>query len=129
MHATMRPTTLLHVLVLGLSSNFVSGDVVVAISNVEPLPLKTAGQAATALEILMQSCPEEIQPGSSGSNATVIVASYVNEPHDLAILNGKLYASSDSLVRGTIDTWAQHQNLVLRPHVSGLRYWGSSNYT
>ncbi|KAM4058800.1 hypothetical protein HRG_008309 [Hirsutella rhossiliensis] len=108
---------LLPLLLLGLTSSVANADIVVSVSDVKPLPLKTASTASTALQLFQQSCPEEIQPVGSGPQAKVIVSSYADSPHDLAIANGKLYASSDSLVRGAIDAWAQHQSLVLRPDV------------
>lgn len=55
--------------------------------------------------------------GIPGHPAEIIASSHKAGPHDLAVSNGKLYASSDSLVRGAIDAWAQHQHLVLRPDV------------
>lgn len=109
---------LLPLVLLGLTSSVVNADIVVSVSDVEPLPLATASTASTAQQLFQQSCPEEVRPVlGSGPRAKVIVSSYSDGPHDLAIPNGKLYASSDSLVRGAIDAWAQHQNLVLRPDV------------
>ncbi|KAF4506003.1 hypothetical protein G6O67_006132 [Ophiocordyceps sinensis] len=108
---------LLPLLLVGLASSVAHADMIVSVSSVKPLPLKAASTASTALQLFQQSCPEEIQPPGSGPAASVIVSSFAEQPHDLAIPNGKLYASSDSLVRGAIDAWAQHQSLVLRPDV------------
>ncbi|RDA96163.1 hypothetical protein CP533_1675 [Ophiocordyceps camponoti-saundersi (nom. inval.)] len=105
----MAPKLLL--LALGLSTSLVRADVVVPFTNVQPLPLKSVSTISSDMELFEKSCPEEIQPGG----AKVIVSSYSDMQHDLAGNDSKLYASSDSLVRGAIDAWAQHQHLVLRP--------------
>ncbi|RDA87012.1 hypothetical protein CP532_6710 [Ophiocordyceps camponoti-leonardi (nom. inval.)] len=107
----MAPKLLL--LALGLSTSLVRADVVVPFSDVQPLPLRTTSTISSDMELFEKSCPEEIQPGG----AKVIVSSYSHVQHNLADNDTKLFASSDSLVRGAIDAWAQHQHLVLRPEV------------
>ncbi|PFH63149.1 hypothetical protein XA68_17258 [Ophiocordyceps unilateralis] len=106
-------TRTLLLLALGLSTSLVSADIFVPVSTVRPLPLPESGWASTAMDLFEKSCPEEIQPGG----AKVIVSSYSDKPHNLAISNNKVFPSSDSLVRGAIDAWAHHQHLVLRPDV------------
>lgn len=62
---------------------------------------------ATTPDILFEhSCPNEHH---THTNASVIISS------QLPFASGTIYPSSDSFVRGTIDAWAQHQHLVLRP--------------
>ncbi|RCI09693.1 hypothetical protein L249_3856 [Ophiocordyceps polyrhachis-furcata BCC 54312] len=107
----MAPKLLL--LALGLSKCLVRADVVVPFQNVQPLPLRDTSTISSDMELFEKSCPEEVQPGG----AKVIVSSYSHMKHDLAGNDTTLYASSDSLVRGAIDAWAQHQHLVLRPDV------------
>ncbi|KJZ74557.1 hypothetical protein HIM_06153 [Hirsutella minnesotensis 3608] len=112
----MTRAALFQVLALGLST-LANADIVVPVSDVKPIPLQTLGTASSALQLFEQSCPEQVQAAGAGPAANVIVSSYSDRPHDLAIANGTVYASSDSLVRGAIDAWAQHQDLVLRPDV------------
>jgi hypothetical protein len=60
------------------------------------------------LYLLKTSCQREY---GSNSNGTVHLSNFQNFDQDGA----KIYPTSDGFIRGTIDAWAQHQHLVLRP--------------
>ncbi|KAL7941503.1 hypothetical protein V8C42DRAFT_177344 [Trichoderma barbatum] len=85
-------------------------------SDVAPLPLSTAGTVKSASELLRQSCPEEFPPRTPYS-PELLMSSFADfgSDDDSAFANGTIYESSDSLVRGAIEAWGQHQSLVLRP--------------
>ncbi|KAL7811358.1 hypothetical protein V8C26DRAFT_422453 [Trichoderma gracile] len=84
--------------------------------DVDPLPLSTAGTVTSASELLRQSCPEEFPPHTPYSPELLMssFADFGAEDQD-AFANGTIYESSDSLVRGAIEAWGQHQSLILRP--------------
>ncbi|PHH66013.1 hypothetical protein CDD81_538 [Ophiocordyceps australis] len=92
-----------------------AGEMLVKVSDVAALSLQKQGLVASSKELLGQSAPEVL----AGGNTVQVIASSWNqlEPSDMAIKNGQLYASSDSFVRGAIDAWAHHQQLILRPEV------------
>ncbi|POR32360.1 Uncharacterized protein TPAR_07420 [Tolypocladium paradoxum] len=122
---------LLHLLVLGLSSGLAAGGIVVPISDVKPLPLKTDGAVSSARELFRKSCPEEVSPQNPYKAPEVLMSSYADfgAPDDVSVLgNGTIFASSDSLVRGAVDAWAQHQHLVLRPDVVWFEVLAQLNF-
>lgn len=108
---------LLLLLALAGVSPFAAGDITVPVSQVSPLPLETAGAVTSATELFRQSCPEESSSMNSYPPPEVLMSSYTDFGEHDSIMgqNGTLFASSDSVVRGAIEAWAQHQHLVLRP--------------
>ncbi|PHH76827.1 hypothetical protein CDD82_3789 [Ophiocordyceps australis] len=107
--------TRLSLLAAVILSAMAAAEMVVKVSNVAPVSLQTQGLVASSKELLEQSAPEEFP---AGNTVNVIASSWDQlEPNDLAISKGKLYASSDSFVRGAVDAWAHHQQLILRPDV------------
>ncbi|PTB77077.1 hypothetical protein M440DRAFT_1355487 [Trichoderma longibrachiatum ATCC 18648] len=84
--------------------------------DVDPLPLSAAGTVTSASELLRQSCPEEFPPRTPYSPELLMssFADFGSDDSD-AFANGTIYMSSDSLVRGAIEAWGQHQSLILRP--------------
>ncbi|RFU77067.1 hypothetical protein TARUN_5151 [Trichoderma arundinaceum] len=96
---------------------FAAASVTVPVDpDVDPLPLSTAGVVKSASELLRQSCPEEFPPRTPYS-PELLMSSFDDFGHEGidAFANGTIYASSDSLVRGAIEAWGQHQSLILRP--------------
>ncbi|KAF2661899.1 hypothetical protein K491DRAFT_710326 [Lophiostoma macrostomum CBS 122681] len=80
-------------------------------SNTRPLAYNDEGiaQPVDSVQALFrQSCPREHH---SNTNATVHLSNFDHFDEDGA----KIYPTSDGFIRGTIDAWAQHQHLVLRP--------------
>ncbi|KAM0471274.1 hypothetical protein ACHAPX_009456 [Trichoderma viride] len=84
--------------------------------DVAPLPLSTSGAVTSASELLRQSCPEEFPPRTPYSPELLMssFADFGTAGEDV-FPNGTVFPSSDSLVRGAIEAWGQHQSLVLRP--------------
>ncbi|KAL7919443.1 hypothetical protein ACQKWADRAFT_323026 [Trichoderma austrokoningii] len=84
--------------------------------DVAPLPLSTSGAVTSASELLRQSCPEEFPPRTPYSPELLMssFADFGTAGEDV-FPNGTVFPSSDSLVRGAIEAWGQHQGLVLRP--------------
>ncbi|KND92282.1 Uncharacterized protein TOPH_02953 [Tolypocladium ophioglossoides CBS 100239] len=124
---------LLHLLVLGLSSGLAAGGIVVPISDVKPLPLKTEGAVSSVKELFRKSCPEEVSARNPYPAPEVLMSSYgdFGAPDDASALgNGTstMFASSDSLVRGAVEAWAQHQHLVLRPDVVWFEVLAQLNF-
>ncbi|KAH6605448.1 hypothetical protein Trco_007155 [Trichoderma cornu-damae] len=70
-------------------------------SDVDPLPLSTAGAVRSASELLRQSCPEEFPPRTPCS-PELLMSSFAD-----------FGAGGDDV--GAIEAWGQHQSLVLRP--------------
>ncbi|XP_044714465.1 uncharacterized protein HRG_11987 [Hirsutella rhossiliensis] len=108
---------LLPLLLLGLTSSVANADIVVSVSDVKPLPLKTASTASTALQLFQQSCPER-STRRLGPQAKVIVSSYADSPHDLAIA-----AASSMPPRPT--AWCEilaQLNLYMTKHAEELRH-------
>ncbi|KAM6478321.1 hypothetical protein HDV62DRAFT_400799 [Trichoderma sp. SZMC 28011] len=96
---------------------FASAAITVPVDpDVDPLPLSTAGTVTSASELLRQSCPEEFPPNTPYS-PELLMSSFADfgSDDDSAFANGTIFQSSDSLVRGAIEAWGQHQSLVLRP--------------
>jgi hypothetical protein len=91
---------------LGLAT----ASITVQVSNVEPLPLRNEGIATSAEDLFRRSCPEEV--ASENPYVPHLLASSFD---DEAFSKGHVFPSSDGLVRGAIEAWAQHQHLVLRP--------------
>jgi hypothetical protein len=91
---------------LGLAT----ASITVQVSNVEPLPLRNEGIATSAEDLFRRSCPEEV--ASENPYVPHLLASSFG---DEAFSKGHVFPSSDGLVRGAIEAWAQHQHLVLRP--------------
>ncbi|KAH0524095.1 hypothetical protein TsFJ059_009007 [Trichoderma semiorbis] len=97
--------------------SFASAAITVPVDpDVDPLPLSTAGTVTSASELLRQSCPEEFPPATPYS-PELLMSSFADfgSDDDSAFANGTIFQSSDSLVRGAIEAWGQHQSLVLRP--------------
>lgn len=102
------------VCLLGLATA-VCGKITISVSDVEPLPLNTAGEVFSADELFRQSCPEEVA-NKNPSHPKLLMSSYSEfEKPDKKVFNGSIYPSSGSFVRGAILGWANHQSLVLRP--------------
>ncbi|KAH7146290.1 hypothetical protein EDB81DRAFT_486995 [Dactylonectria macrodidyma] len=80
-------------------------DVTVQVATVQPLPFETAGAVASPEDLFRRSCPEEVV-----ENTELLLSSYEGK-----VLPDGLSPSSDGLIRGTLDAWAQHRHLVLRP--------------
>ncbi|KAG5993266.1 hypothetical protein E4U43_003555 [Claviceps pusilla] len=100
----------------------------VRVSNVEPLPLDSAGIVSSSTELFHQSCPEEVA-NKNPYTAQVLLSSYTklnaaDEQHGL----DQVYPSSDSFVRGSIVAWANHQSLVLRPDVIWFEILAQLNF-
>lgn len=122
---------LLPLLVLGLSSGLAAGGIVVSISPVKPLPLEADGAVSSVKELFRKSCPEEVSTRNPYPAPEVLMSSYADfgAPDDASVLgNGSVFASSDSLVRGAVDAWAQHQHLVLRPEVVWFEVLAQLNF-
>ncbi|TQV92833.1 hypothetical protein IF1G_08757 [Cordyceps javanica] len=86
-------------------------------TDVPPLPLQTSSAVLSAAELWAQSCPEELAPRTP-YNASLLLSKYSPEfdvTDTRAFPPNTVYASSDSVVRGALEAWAQHQHLVLRP--------------
>jgi hypothetical protein len=94
----------------------VTGQVTVSLSNVPPIALKTDQAVTSATELFEQSCPEEVAETLSYT-PEVLMSSFADFGEDDSNIfpEGSVYPSSDSIVRGAVEAWAQHQNLVLRP--------------
>ncbi|KAK3186341.1 hypothetical protein K4F52_004879 [Lecanicillium sp. MT-2017a] len=90
--------------------------VTVQVSDVKPLPLRQEGAVTSASDLWSLSVPEEA-PGQTPYNASLLMSSYADfgVDDDGIFAPGTVYASSDSIVRGALEAWAQHQHLVLRP--------------
>ncbi|KAH8172252.1 hypothetical protein LIA77_09020 [Sarocladium implicatum] len=92
-----------------------SGEVTISLSNVPPLSLDTTPAVRSAKELFRQSCPEEVAATLS-YKPELLMSSYADflqqSPH--TFVEGSVYPSSDSIVRGAVEAWAQHQHLVLR---------------
>lgn len=113
----MLPVNAMLLQILLLSGRFAAASVTVPVdSDVDPLPLSTAGTVTSASELLRQSCPEEFPPRTPYS-PELLMSSFADfgSDNDDAFANGTIFESSDSLVRGAIEAWGQHQSLVLRP--------------
>jgi len=59
--------------------------------------------------LFKESCPDEF---NTYTNASVLFSSHSNA---ISQVGSSVYPTSDGFIRGTIDAWAQHQHLVLRP--------------
>ena len=122
---------LLPLLVLGVSSGLAAGGIVVSVNDVKPLALKTEGAVSSVKELFRNSCPEEVSTRNPYPAPEVLMSSYADfgAPDDVSVLgNGTVFASSDSLVRGAVDAWAQHQHLVLRPDVVWFEVLAQLNF-
>ncbi|KAK0386004.1 hypothetical protein NLU13_5841 [Sarocladium strictum] len=100
----------------GILVTVVAGQVTVSLSHVPAIALKTDRAVTSATELFRQSCPEEVAK-SLGYNPEVLMSSYADfgEDDSNVFPEGSVFPSSDSIVRGAVEAWAQHQNLVLRP--------------
>ncbi|KID97195.1 hypothetical protein MAJ_06805, partial [Metarhizium majus ARSEF 297] len=117
-------------LILGLLpiTPLVFGQITVSVSNVEPLPLKSASVVTSADELFRQSCPEEVT-NSNPYTPNLLLSSYSEfEESGKKVFGGNVYPSSDSFVRGAIVAWAQHQSLVLRPDVIWFEILAQLNF-
>lgn len=91
------------------------GSITISVSQVKPLPLKSAGTVSSADELFRQSCPEEVA-SKNLYTPKLLLSSYSEfEDPGRQSFNGNVYPSSGSFVRGAIVAWANHQSLVLRP--------------
>lgn len=101
---------------LGLLSTCALARVTVSLNDVSPIPLNTTGAVLSATDLFRQSCPEEVADTLS-YRPKLLMSSFVDfEQDDSNIFEeGTVYPSSDSIVRGAVEAWAQHQHLVLRP--------------
>lgn len=109
-------------LILGLAASAIA-DVTFPVNNVKPLPLPNDGYIVSSEQLFNLSCPDEAQ-FPNGSHANVLLSTYSpfgeSEKHVFSSKGkGKsssyIFPSSASFVRGAMDSWAQHQHLVLRP--------------
>ncbi|KAM3513427.1 hypothetical protein MY11210_002907 [Beauveria gryllotalpidicola] len=95
-----------------------AADTTVNVANdVRPLPLQTQSAVLSAVDLFAQSCPEEVAPRTP-YNASLLLSKYTPEfgvTDARVFATGTVYPSSDSVVRGALEAWAQHQHLVLRP--------------
>ncbi|KAJ6445020.1 CTD kinase subunit beta [Purpureocillium lavendulum] len=121
-----------NIVLIGLlcSLHVATASIVVPISDVEPLPLRMHNAVSTAQELFEKSCPEEVSPTNPYKPPEVLYSSYMDadgsgKPRPV---NGTVFPSSDSLVRGIIDAWAQHQHLVLRPDVVWFEILAQLNF-
>lgn len=97
-----------------------AADITVNVAaDVPPLPLQTSSAVLSAYDLWTRSCPEEQWPHAP-YNASLLLSKYT--PEFASKSNGApifpantVYPSSDSVVRGALEAWAQHQHLVLRP--------------
>ncbi|KAI9151353.1 hypothetical protein HJFPF1_08555 [Paramyrothecium foliicola] len=94
----------------------VAADITVTISDVKSLPYNFSKAATSATDLLNRSCPEELSYANP-YRPTVLMSSFADfgEEDQGIIADGNVFPSSDGLVRGAIEAWAQHQHLVLRP--------------
>ncbi|KAL2204624.1 hypothetical protein CC79DRAFT_1323417 [Sarocladium strictum] len=108
--------SLSNLLVWASLSMATAGQVTVLLSNVPPIALNTDRAVTSATELFRQSCPEEVAE-TLNYTAEVLMSSFVDfgEDDTNTFPEGSVYPSSDSLVRGAVEAWAQHQNLMLRP--------------
>ncbi|ATY67497.1 hypothetical protein A9K55_000321 [Cordyceps militaris] len=86
-------------------------------TDVPPLPLQTHSAVLSAADLWAQSCPEEHTPRTP-YNASLLLSKYnpdLGAADAHVFTPNTVYPSSDSLVRGALEAWAQHQHLVLRP--------------
>ncbi|RDA84633.1 hypothetical protein CP532_5719 [Ophiocordyceps camponoti-leonardi (nom. inval.)] len=106
-----------HTALLALSGLFALGSgqslSIILDENLETRPVDQRGLVRSELELLYLSVPREMERVDP-ENVTITDSSwhYVSDqPFD----EEKIFASSSSFLRGTIDAWSQHQHLVLRP--------------
>jgi hypothetical protein len=92
----------------------VGAEVTISVSDVKPLSFDSSTAAASATELLNMSCPNEF---ASQPSARVLMSSFAafNEEDRSSLPDGTIFPSSDGFVRGALDAWARHQQLVLRP--------------
>ena len=104
-----------HLLLLATAAA-VTATVTVQVSDVKPLPLRQEDAVTSASDLWKLSVPEEA-PGKTPYNASLLMSSYADfGVDDTGIFEpGTIYPSSDSIVRGALEAWAQHQHLILRP--------------
>ncbi|RCI07916.1 hypothetical protein L249_5885 [Ophiocordyceps polyrhachis-furcata BCC 54312] len=83
--------------------------------NIATLQVDQSGVVRSAEELFYLSSPEETTKVNP-QNLTLISSSWDGvSGHDAMFQRKEVFASSSSFVRGTIDAWAQHRHLVLRP--------------
>ncbi|KAF7550642.1 hypothetical protein G7Z17_g5582 [Cylindrodendrum hubeiense] len=99
---------LTHLCLVALAS-LAAADVTVQVATVNPLPFKTDGAAKSAEDLFRRSCPEEVADGNPYT-PELLLSSYDDEEFPSGI-----FPSSDGLIRGALDAWAEHRHLVLRP--------------
>ncbi|ODA79322.1 hypothetical protein RJ55_04915 [Drechmeria coniospora] len=106
---------------LALGSRLTAGGIIVSIGTVAPLPLAKPGavSVSSSTELFQRSCPEEVDFEQGGRNATVLLSgnALFSMNDEKAPSDGAIFPSSDSLIRGTMEAWTQHQHLVLRPDI------------
>ncbi|KAL6412580.1 hypothetical protein AUP68_03783 [Ilyonectria robusta] len=99
---------LTHICLVALAS-LAAADVTVQVSAVEPLPFEMDGAATSPEDLFRRSCPEEVAEDNPHV-AELLLSSYGD-----AEFPGGVFPSSDGLIRGALEAWAQHRHLVLRP--------------
>ncbi|OAA58300.1 hypothetical protein ISF_06839 [Cordyceps fumosorosea ARSEF 2679] len=110
----MLRTALLGAALAGLAA---ADMTVIVATDVPPLPLQTQSAVLSAGDLWAQSLPEE-RPPQTPYNASLLLSKYTPEfdvADTRAFAPNTIYPSSDSVVRGALEAWAQHQHLVLRP--------------
>ncbi|KAK7420537.1 hypothetical protein QQX98_002736 [Neonectria punicea] len=100
---------LMHLCLVALAG-LSAADVTVHVSDVEALPFTTDGAATSPEDLFRRSCPEEVAETNPYS-PQLLLSSF----GDADFPRDTVSPSSDGLVRGAIDAWAQHHHLVLRP--------------
>ncbi|OAQ87516.1 hypothetical protein VFPFJ_01587 [Purpureocillium lilacinum] len=110
---------MINILLFGLLGSLSTASIIVPISDVEPLPIRMHNAVSTTRELFERSCPEEVSPKNAYKPPQVLYSSYMADDGTgkLSSVDGTIFPSSGSFVRGAIDAWAQHQHLVLRPDV------------
>lgn len=86
----------------------ISTAITIPLSPLPAIPLNTSTSASSPADLFHRSCPEEFA-SSLPYTPEILFSSYPSS------LNGTVYVSSGSFVRGAIEAWAKHQHLVLRP--------------
>lgn len=82
---------------------------------VKPLPLKQDDLATSAQDLLSKSCPEEMEGYPKHGPPKLVTATSYYKVHNAFFVDGEIFSSSSSFVRGVVEAWGQHQHLVLRP--------------
>lgn len=88
--------------------------------NISYIPLRADWAVPRPASLLRQSCPEYFDPLGSPHDPDVIHSSF-DPPAGSSLASVArfdplaMYPSGSSFIRGAVEAWAQHQDLVIRP--------------